>query len=155
MINRNKIKKILVEYNREDNGDVESTVANPVSFSRSSVGNDFRNEIFGLEDSNALLLQFISNVNNLLINSPREFTLLTKQLQTKLPETLRMLQELDPDTKSQIMNKFVQKLKIDFFSLYAMTSTEYKENGNNEPELEPVIDDEPTIDATIPDETVV
>ena len=158
MINKKHIaKKILREFTSMDNDTEVNPIPNqpeseifpeePTSFSRSGVGRDLRDKIFGMKNTNMKLLQFIDDFNDLLINNPKEMTRLSQQLQNKLPQTIQMLQQLDPETRSSIMNTFIPKLKMEFFSLYSMVLSVFNSNNvddETEPitqEVEPVVTD--------------
>lgn len=144
-MNQNKIKQILKEYTHGHDISSDLTMYDePTSYSKSSLGRDFREKIFDLEGSNRMLLQLIDDFNDFLISNPTEMTNLSKQLQNKLPETIQMLQVLDPDVRTKIMNRFIPKLKIDFFSLYSMVSSEYTKHqmSSDFEEIEPEIETE-------------
>jgi len=143
-MNNLNIKKILREYTHGHDLDTDLTIYDvPATYSKGNIGRDVREKIFDLEGSNRLLLQLIDDFNDLLINNPTEMTLLSKQLQNKLPETIQMLQRLRPEVRDRIMRRFIPKLKVDFFNLYSMTNSVYKKEANLEsnnqviPELEP------------------
>lgn len=132
-LNKKIARKILNEYISEIDG-IENIAGNtldqtqynePSTYSRSSVGRDFRDKIFDLEHSNTILLRFIDDFNDLLIMNPTEMTTLSQQVKMKLPEIINGLQQLDDATRSQIITRFTARLKTDFFSLYSMVMAEY------------------------------
>ncbi len=149
--NKKIIKNILREFvadtEAETNVDTDFNPAldEPSTYSRGSVGMDFREKIFDLPYSNTKLLQFIDDMNDLLILNPMVTTLLSQQLQNKLPDTISMLKELDPSVQKTILSQFMPKLKLDFFYLYSMTLAKYNQT-------EPVADQTEDIPATEPED---
>lgn len=140
--NKQLVRKILREFVADTN------VNEPTTYSRGSVGKDFRNKIFDLPYSNTTLLQFIEDVNDLLILNPLEMTLLSKQLQNKLPDTISMLKDLDITVQKEVMSRFIPKLKLDFFYLYSLVLSRYNqvEPVDNQTEDEPTTEIEPNTD---------
>lgn len=130
--NRKITKRILKEYTTDIDNTLDPEMFNePSSYSRSSVGRDFREKIFDLEHSNTILLRFIDDFNDLLIMNPTEMTTLSQQVKMKLPEIINILPQLDDETRSQIITRFTARLKTDFFVLYSMVMSESDniENG--------------------------
>lgn len=130
--NRKITKTILKEYTTDMDNTLDPEMFNePSSYSRSSVGRDFREKIFDLEHSNTILLRFIDDFNDLLIMNPDEMTVLSQQVKMKLPEIINILPQLDDATRSQIISRFTARLKTDFFTLYSMVMSESDniENG--------------------------
>ncbi len=124
--NRKITKTILKEYTTDIDNTLDPEMFNePSSYSRSSVGRDFREKIFDLEHSNTILLRFIDDFNDLLIMNPDEMTVLSQQVKMKLPEIINILPQLDDATRSQIISRFTARLKTDFFALYSMVMSEY------------------------------
>lgn len=130
--NRKITKRILKEYTTDMDNTLDPEMFDePSSYSRSSVGRDFREKIFDLEHSNTILLRFIDDFNDLLIMNPDEMTVLSQQVKMKLPEIINILPQLDDATRSQIISRFTARLKTDFFALYSMVMSESDniENG--------------------------